>query len=433
MSAALNVDSLISSGVRAVHIGLLVILAGGCGGSRREPTEIRFWAMGAEGENVQQLLPEFERRYPDIRVRLQIIPWTAAHEKLLTAYAGNSTPDVCQLGNTWIPEFIILNALEPLDQRLRSSPGIHDSSYFPGIRETNMVDGILFGIPWYVDTRVLFYRKDILARVGYAHAPRTWEEWHDVCQRIVDTGAETGHYAMLLPTTEWAPPVILGMQTGSRFLRDRDTYGDFSGPEFSRAFTFYIDFFNRKFAPVGLMAVTNIYQSFAEGYFAMYITGPWNIGEFRRRLPPALQDVWMTAPLPGPDINTPGMSLAGGSSLVMFSASTKKDDVWKLIEFLSEPEQQVRFYRITGDLPARTEAWQDTSLTGNPYARAFLAQLKHVGPTPKIPQWEQIAMKVQDYAEIAARRTRTVQQSLEALDREVDIILEKRRWMVNAR
>jgi multiple sugar transport system substrate-binding protein len=117
----------------------------------------------------------------------------------------------------------------------------------------------------------------------------------------------------------------------------------------------------------------------------------------------------------------------------MFSASTKKNEVWKLIEYLSEPEQQVVFYRITGDLPARTEAWRDSSLAENPYARAFLTQLAHVGPTPKIPQWEQIAMKVQDYAEIAARKTKTVQQSLEALDREVDLILEKRRWMINAR
>ena len=54
---------------------------------------------------------------------------------------------------------------------------------------------------------------------------------------------------------------------------------------------------------------------------------------------------------------------------------------------------------ITGDLPARVEAWQDSALAQNIYARAFFEQLKHVAPTPMIPQWEQIAMKVQDYAE----------------------------------
>ena len=54
-------------------------------------------------------------------MRVQQIPWTAAHEKLLTAFAGDATPDVCQLGNTWIPEFAALDALEPLDDRVATS------------------------------------------------------------------------------------------------------------------------------------------------------------------------------------------------------------------------------------------------------------------------------------------------------------------------
>ena len=41
-------------------------------------------------------------------------------------------------------------------------------------------------------------------------------------------------------------------------------------------------------------------RHFARGYFAFYISGPWQIGEFKRRLPPELQGAWMTAPLPGP-------------------------------------------------------------------------------------------------------------------------------------
>ena len=56
--------------------------------------------MGQEGEQVRALLPEFERRHPEIRVRVQQIPWSVAHEKLLTAYAGDAMPDLLQLGNT---------------------------------------------------------------------------------------------------------------------------------------------------------------------------------------------------------------------------------------------------------------------------------------------------------------------------------------------
>ena len=92
------------------------------GAEASERITLRFWAMGAEGENVQQLVREFEHQHPNIDVRVQQIPWTAAHEKLLTAYVGNVTPDIAQLGNTWVPELQAVDAIVPLDRYIASSP-----------------------------------------------------------------------------------------------------------------------------------------------------------------------------------------------------------------------------------------------------------------------------------------------------------------------
>jgi len=58
--------------------------------------------MGVEAEVLARLLPEFERTHPLVKVEIQQLAWTAAHEKLLTAVAGDATPDLCQLGNSWI-------------------------------------------------------------------------------------------------------------------------------------------------------------------------------------------------------------------------------------------------------------------------------------------------------------------------------------------
>lgn len=410
---------------------LITISQLGCRSSPSTETVIVFWAMGAEGENVQKLIPEFERRNPGIRVKVQSIPWTAAHEKLLTAYAGNSTPDVSQLGNTWIPEFTLLNAIEDLNPWVEKSSIVKKENYFEGIWETNVIDDIPYGIPWYVDTRVMFYRKDILKKAGYENPPTTWDEWLDVSMKIKQLSRGEEKYAVLLPTNEWVPFIVTGLQNGSTLLKDDNRYGNFSGKEFKKAFEFIMQFYRKKLAPVGITQVTNIYQGMAEGYFAMYITGPWNIGEFQKRMPPALQDKWMTAPLPGPDMNTPGVSLAGGASLVIFRNSTKKEQAWKFIEYLSAVQQQLEFYKVTGNLPAVEEAWNDTLFRNNVYVKAFYEQFKHVVPTPKIPEWEQIAMKVQQYAEFAAAEKMSLNQALSALDKDVNIILEKRRWMLN--
>jgi multiple sugar transport system substrate-binding protein len=394
---------------------------------------VRFWAMGAEGENVQKLLPEFERQHPEIDVELQGIPWTAAHEKLLTAFAGNALPDLWQLGNTWIPEFELLGALEDLGSWEQRSQSIDSGSYFAGIWETNLVRDRLWGIPWYVDTRVLFYRSDIFRAAGATGPPQTWHEWLELSRRIKRLAGDREAYAMLLPTNEFTPPLILGLQTGATFLRDQDTRGDFSCPEFTRAFTFYTEFFREGLAPVGVTRVTNIYQGLAEGVFAMYITGPWNLGEFERRLPDSLQDDWATAPLPAPDGNYPGASIAGGASLVMSRTSQCKDAVWALIEYLSAPEQQVAFYHATGNLPARKEAWSESSFRRNPRIQAFYEQLGNVRATPKVPEWERIMMRLQDFAELTSRQERPVTDLLRELDSVTDRILEKRRWLIYER
>src|SRR5213078_3064671 len=123
------------SAIRRIGWGS-VALAGslaGCGRRSNGPEgPLEFWAMGREAEVVVDLLATFRERHPDVQVRVQQLPWSAAHEKLLTAFAGDALPDLCQLGNTWLPEFSALGALEPLDERLASA-GIPRDDYYAGI------------------------------------------------------------------------------------------------------------------------------------------------------------------------------------------------------------------------------------------------------------------------------------------------------------
>src|SRR3989339_1368585 len=90
---------------------LALIVLPSCSNQKGETSTIKFWAMGTEAEYVAKLVPGFERRNPGIKIHVQQIPWTAAQEKLITAFASDNTPDICQLGNTWIPQFASLNAI----------------------------------------------------------------------------------------------------------------------------------------------------------------------------------------------------------------------------------------------------------------------------------------------------------------------------------
>ena len=401
----------------------------GCGAAGSDRVTLRFWAMGREGEVVQELVRDFERENPGVRVRVQQIPWSAAHEKLLTAFVGEATPDIAQMGNTWMAEFAALRALEPLGARLARSP-VTDSSYFKGIWDTNVIDGEALGVPWYVDTRLLFYRRDLFARAGYDRMPDTWKAWRAALV-AVKRRAGPGAYALFLPPNEYEPLLVLGLGAGSTFLGDSGTRGAFSEPPFRRAFDFYVGLYRASLSPpLRNNEIANIYQEFARGYFAAYITGPWNLGEFASRLPDSLQNSWATAPMPGPDGPASGASLAGGASLVVFRGSRHKAEAWRLLEFLSRPEQQLRFYRLTGDLPARREAWRDTALTRDPRIRAFGEQLTRTVSMPKVPEWELIANRLRDYAERVVRGGEPADSTLAELDRDVSRLLEKRRWLL---
>jgi multiple sugar transport system substrate-binding protein len=148
-------------------------------------------------------------------------------------------------------------------------------------------------------------------------------------------------------------------------------------------------------------------------------------------LPPELADRWTTAPLPGRE--GPGTSLALGSSLVVFSASKKKAAAWQLIEYLSQPDVQRRFYELTGDLPPRRDTWAGSSIEADPHTRAFRAQLDRLSPTPAVPEWERIQGELAIVSERAARGSVTVPEAAAELDARTDRILEKRRWLLDRR
>lgn len=396
--------------------------------------ELTFWTIGREGEAIVQLLPAFERAHPDIHVRVQQLPLTAAHQKLLTAFAGDSTPDLSQLGNTWLPELAALHALEPLQARVDRSRVIQPRDYFASIWATNVIDGTLYGVPWYVDTRLLFYRRDLLQAAGFDAPPRNWAGWRQQLAALSDPARH--RYGILLPTNEYEQLMSLALQQdygphpGDGLLRDGGRYGNFESAGFRRALAFYVDTFRLRQAP----AITNVeagnpWTEFGRGVYAFYLSGPWNIGEFRARLPAAQQDDWATAPLPGPTGS--GIGVAGGSSLVIFRRSRHKDAAWQLIEYLSQPAVQRQFYDLLGDMPPRRSSWEGGALHDDPKARAFRQQLEQVRPAPAVPEWERIANEMQLVAAEAIAGRLTIDQAAAEMDRRADAILAKRRWVLD--
>ena len=395
---------------------------------KREP--LRVWAMGVEGEALNAIAGDFEAQNPAIPVRVQTLPWGAAHEKLLTAFAADNLPDVVALGNTWVPEFAALGALEPLNSRLAHSQ-IDFGGYFDGARRSVTLDGQVLGVPWYVDTRLLFYRKDLLRKAGFDKPAETWAGW-DAQLAALSGERRGGKYGLLMPFAEYEPLVAFCLQAEEPILIDSDTRGGFRQRSVRDSFAYAASLYQRGFADrLTHSEVTDVYSSFARGDFAFIITGPWNLAEFARRLPANLQDQWATAPLPGP--KGAGVSSAGGVSMCIPKASKAKDKAFRFIEYLCDPHRQAGFYKTTSDLPADQSAWPLTGLMQDSRSRTFFDQLNRTRPPPQVPEWERIANEMVATLERVVRGISTLDAALKGLDEFAWTILAKRRAMLELR
>jgi len=300
---------------------------------------------------------------------------------------------------------------------------------FPGVVETNRIDGRLMALPWYVDTRLQFYRRDLFERAGFQAPPDRWDDWKAALHAVQAKGGGHG-FAILLPINEYEHLTQMALSAGASLLNANGTRGAFRAPEFRRALTFYKSLFDEKLAPIaGAAQISNVWNEFARGYFAVYPSGPWTIGDMKSRLPPRLQHSWATAPFPGPD--GPGRSTPGGSSLVVYKSTRNAAACWKLVTQLVAPTSQQRLQELTGDLPPTRAVWASTGLLSDPITQAFALQLERTSPLPKVPEWERIATEMQTVAELCVRGRMNVDDAVAEMDKRADRLLEKRRWMLS--
>ena len=103
-----------------------------------------------------------------------------------------------------------------------------------------------------------------------------------------------------------------------------------------------------------------------------------------------------------------------------------------VVEYLSTPNVQERFHELTGDLPPRRSTWNLPAIAQDEYAQAFKDQLERVKPTPRIPEWEQIATELRVFAEHVVLGDYSMEEGLARLNESANRMLHKRRALIEA-
>lgn len=365
-------------------VGLLALA--GCagddtgGGDGAASKTLTVWVMGDSSSHFEELVKPFTSD-TGIKVDTVAIPWDAIDQKFTTAVASGNGPDVVQIGISKLRTFAESGALLNLDDStLADYPNLAADNFLDGIAgDATAVAGDVVSVPWVSDTRVLYYRTDILAESGINQAPATWDELRTDAKKLAGRG--DGKYGYYIPQWDSSLPVIMTWDQGGDIVNSSGQI-DFDTPEFSKATDLYTGFYADKSVPTN--SDFDQTQGFTSGATPMLVSGPY-LASAIKAAAPDLDGKWAVAPIPSAKDNT---SLLAGSNLGVWGSTKNKDGALKLLNFLSEPDTQLKWYGLDSQLPTVKSALEDTSITGDPLASIYAKQLQNAKILPLVPNWD---------------------------------------------
>lgn len=373
--------------------------------------ELTVWAMGNEGDLLGDFVKDFEKENPDVKVKVTAIPWASAHDKIQTAIAAGKVPDVMQMGTTWMADFS--NAFQRVPENFELS------DFSDGPLKTGQVNGVQLGIPWYVDSHVLYYRTDIARKAGWDKAPQTLDELQQMAKDVKSVeGVKNGIFIAASGADTWQGTLWAYFSDGVSLMNDKKEW-TLDTPEMKEA-TEYIDqFFKEGLSSTGFDATPGVsITQFVSGETPIMTGGPTTISQIATQ--GGDPSTYATAVIPkGSKSST---SFVGGADLVVMNESQNKQSAWKFIQWMTQPETQVNWYRKASVLPSSQKAWESDVLANDEKLKAYGDQLKSTSAPPAVVTWAQVSAAGDRIMEQIHKGQISVEDGLKSLQSEADSI-----------
>ena len=378
-------------GIRGVVLMSLTLVMGVL--AVGQTVNIDYWHFygGEFGRLHDELVAEFNATHPDIQVQSQYIgsPWTG-RDKLLTAIAAGSPPDVALVDDYWIPQLAATGNIIKLGDYIDAATR---ADIFPLFWESASYEGEIWAMPYAASNLVLYYNKDLFAQAGLDPdvPPRTWEDLVEYATKLtkdLDGDGQVDQWGLMMPTQAMKGVIYYYIpflwQNGGELFNEDYTECIVDSTAGVEALQFLQDLVYR----YKVMPAAPPQYGFRSGVVAMTIA---SCARLNITYKPAVEFELGVAPLP---MNKRRITVSGGKLFVAFNEG-KIDAILEFINWMTNRENNTSWSISTGYIPLRRSVVQSREfqdyLFENPGAVASVEQIIYTRPRPNIAAYGDIS------------------------------------------
>ncbi|MER7574118.1 sugar ABC transporter substrate-binding protein [Streptomyces sp. NPDC126514] len=322
--------------------------------------EIVFWDNngGVRTDIWKEIIADFEKANPDIKVEYVPIAATEVQSKYDTAIQGGGLPDVGGVGAAMLSGIAAQDALEPVETRLAES-GLNGKLNEDMVESVKVAGGSeehMYSIPTSANNGVLYYRTDLFKKAGLEE-PTTWDAFYEAAEKLTNVGKNQFGYTIRggAGSIAQALDAMYGQSGITSFWEgDKTTVND---PKNVEALEKYAGLY-KKVTPAADLNndFTKMVAQWDSGTIGML---NHNLGSYQDHVKAFGVDKFRGIPQP---VGSSGKRVQVSNpvdGLGLFKSSKNKDAAWKFIEFAASHEANSKWNESAGAIPSNTEAAKD--------------------------------------------------------------------------
>jgi len=389
---------------------LMFLFVLSCNNKEFEPNVIDFWHFQSEPNQkkvLDEILNKFEKRYK-CKVRTTELSWKDGKIKLFAAFNANIEPDVVELGSDWVAQFSSSKVLKELNRNEVNFDNFVEFSQGPCLYNNK-----IYALPWYVDTRVLFYNKSLLNSINLSvDSVQTFEDLLTASKAMKAKGIN-GFGVNGPDAHRLYKKIVTFLWSYGGDLIDNNGNFVLNSPQNKLAVSKYKEFM--KYGK--LENQRNLDNEFIQGKLGFLISGAWLIEKIKNENPNLEYGVVTLPKVIYGDFEQKGISFAGGEYLAVTRAGKKKKLSEELIKYLTSGEVAIDFCKKIPEagFPADKKYFNDDFYMNQPIRKVFADQLNYAKMTPVHKDWLDLEVILEGAIEEVLYSRKTVSQSLNDL------------------